>query len=125
MKKYLFFLLLTGFVFAQQKPITTYQTTYFYADSISQVLSLDKGFYLKGMLIPEGLTKTVEFQVSNDNSHYYALSDTGGVLLYNIDSSKALALPLVDKFTGWKYYKFLKDKKTTDTTSVISVLSNK
>ena len=128
-KLFLIVFLLAGLSYSQSySPSirTVYGSTNFYADSVSQVLTLDKGLYLQGLLIPQGLTASMSFKVSNDGTTFYDLADSVGVFAYSIDSTKAIGLSLPgDAFKAWKYFKFITDNDRSDTTAVIPVLSNK
>lgn len=128
-KLFLIVFLLAGLSYSQSySPSirTVYGSTNFYADSVSQILTLDKGLYLQSLLIPQGLTKTLKFKVSKDGSSFYDLAEADTLLTFSIDSTKALGLPLPeDKFKSWKYFKFITDNDRSDTTAIISVSSNK
>lgn len=120
--------LLIGITYGQTetKIKTVYESVPFYADSVSQVLSLNSGLYLQGLLIPEGLSITFNFKVSKDGSTFYDLSDTSAVIQYSVDSTKNIGLALPgDLFKAWKYYKFVTDNDKADTNNVIAVESNK
>lgn len=122
-KKLMLLMFITSVVYSQAKVIT-YKDVPFYADSISQVLSVDKSD-LHGLFVPKSLSENYTFQVSPDGTNFYSLVNVDSTLYtITIDSSQASAIPLSeDIFKSWKHFKVLIDNDITDTVNVKAILS--
>ena len=95
MKKILLFLLFTAIGYSQANIPVTKGSVDFYADSISQTITLDKSVFLGGIYMPASRTDTLWFQVYNDvDLSWYWLMDDGAEYIIVSDSTIANYIPL-------------------------------
>lgn len=124
MRKILAIMFISASLYAQT---VVYEDVYFYADSVSSSVSLDKGSFLQGLFTPQGLSEYYTFQVSPDGTTYYTLTNADSTVYTAIvDSSQSNAFSLPeDKFKSWKYFKILIDQDIADANSVKAITSNR
>jgi len=99
MKKILFMILLfTAIGFSQANiPVVTGSVD-FYADSISQTITLDKSLFLGGIYMPKSRTDTLWFQVYNSTDEtWYTLMEDGSEYIVVADSTINNYIPLEPK----------------------------
>ena len=123
MKKLLILFFICGVMYSQTQ-IIVYKDVTFEADSVSNTLTLDRGLFLKGLIVPQGLSNSYMFNVSKDGNNFYPLwTEQYPRYAVVVDSSESNAFMLPQSvFEIWKYYKVVIDNKRSDTTSVTAVL---
>jgi len=124
MKKLLMLLFIVGISYSQT---VVYEDAYFYADSVSESVSLSRNQFLHGIFIPQGLAEYITFQTSYDGTTYYPIVNADSTdYIVIIDSSQSNAVPLPeDKFRAWKYYKFLIEADIADTSNIKAITGNR
>ena len=89
------FILFTLTVYGQANIPVTKGSVNFYADSVSQTITLDKSLFLGGIYMPASRTDTLWFQVYNStDSVWYWLTDDGSKYIAVTDSTIPEYLPL-------------------------------
>ena len=87
-------LIFASYGIAQNIPVVE-KSVAFYADSLSQTITLEKSMFLSGIYMPASRTDSLWFQVyDDDNSLWYWLLDAGSKYVVVSDSTIPCYLPL-------------------------------
>ena len=99
MKKTLFMIILFASIGYSQANIPVVKGNVdFYADSISQTITLDKSLFLGGIYMPKSRTDTLWFQVYNSTDEtWYTLMEDGSEYVVVADSTINNYIPLEPK----------------------------
>ena len=106
MKTIILFILFAGFVFSQSPYYGT--VTVDSAETLSDSIKISRGNQLGGLFVAQGITDSIQFQVSKDgiNWNWLQNASTGSIYTVLIDSSMASAVAIDPRlcfpFNWWK-----------------------
>ena len=113
-------LLATFAIYGQAKIPVSQGSVAFYADSLSQTITLTSDIFLSGIYVPKSRTAALKFQVYNStNSTWYNLLDAGSIYSIATDSTVncyASVKPVL--FYPIKKLRMILDRDIADTLTV-------
>ena len=123
MNRIIFVLILLSsiIVYGQANIPVTKGSVDFYADSLSQTITLDKSVFLGGLYMVKSRTALLTFQVYNtEDAAWYNLTDDGSAYSVAVDSTVNVYVPLKPiVFYPVKKLRILLDNDIADTLSLI------
>lgn len=113
--KYLFLILmLIGVVYPQNGNLVVIQSIEVDSAETNFTISLERGFFLAGLLVPASVTDTIQFEAVSGSTDYEIHNTDGTMYTVVCDSSQTTAIPLSPSVMyPWKTVKVLLNDATT------------